>query len=135
MYRFNLVPDAPENVRIIQVNVNNATVTWNKPSKNQIRGVIKKYIVQVRMLKIKQSDEDELIYEKEVVEVASTSCPIFYLLPDKNYTVQVAIENEKNRGPFGYNSFTTPPGKVFKSFSKKDTVSACYICTKNILNQ
>jgi hypothetical protein len=121
MHPFNLVPEAPENVRTSQVNANNATVTWNKPSKNQIRGVVKKYIIKVI------DGIGDQIHEEDVVD--STSCTVEYLLPNKNYTVRVAVVNKEHTSAFSIVSFTTPSGKSMK-ISKKVTVSVRMICLK-----
>lgn len=101
----NVVPDPPINVRTSQVNANNATIKWSAPSNNKIRGVIKRYAV-----KVIQDNGDE-IENKFVVDV--TYCIVDYLLPNRNYNVSVAIENQRKQSLFSSVSFTTKSGENF----------------------
>ena len=101
-YRFDLVPDRLENVRTSQVNTDNATITWNAPSKDQIRGIVKGYVIKVCC----HGDESDI----QKIGV-TTSYIVRHLLPRTNYTVEVALENERRQSPFNSVFFTTPPGK------------------------
>ena len=58
--------------------------------------------------------------------VGATRYTIHFLLPKMNYTVRVAIQNERKESPFSSVSFTTQAGKNF-TISKKVTVSTYYI--------
>ncbi|CAB3994627.1 G- coupled receptor 112 [Paramuricea clavata] len=98
------VPDPPANVRTGHVNADNATIEWDKPSKYQVRGVIKRYIIKG----IDDDNGDEIANEV-VVHVDATSYPIKHLLPNRNYTVRVAIENGRKQSSFSSVSFTTRP--------------------------
>ena len=95
-------------MRTGHVNADNAMIEWDKPSKDQVRGVIKRYIIKV----IDDDNGDEIASEV-VVHADATSYPIKHLLPDSNYTVRVAIENGRKQSSFSSVSFTTRPGKNF----------------------
>ena len=104
-YRSLLVPDPPQNVRISELRATSAIVTWDAPPNDQIRGVIKKYIVR------STDNNGVIVYDGEPT-INKTSCNISSLVPETNYSVKVAIENQRSKSVFSSIHFITRPGMI-----------------------
>ncbi|XP_028403605.1 uncharacterized protein LOC114526261 isoform X2 [Dendronephthya gigantea] len=94
-------PDALLNVHVYEVKSLNATLKWDKPSRDRVRGVIKKYVIGVFDKSGNQIDDGEVSVPD------GTSFVIHNLLPDTNYTAKVAVENGRRQSPSISVSFTT----------------------------
>ena len=92
-------------MRTSQVNANNVTITWDVPSKDQIRGILTDYVIKVH------NNVREISYQEIGV---TTNYIVRDLAPETNYTVKVALKNERKQSLFRSVFFTTQSGKNFK---------------------
>ena len=92
-------------MRTSQVNANNVTITWDVPSKDHIRGILTDYVIKVH------NNVREILYQEIGV---TTNYIVRDLAPETNYTVKVALKNERKQSLFRSVFFTTQSGKNFK---------------------
>lgn len=91
------------------MNSYNVTITWDAPSKDQIRGVLNGYVIKVN------NSVREIRHEEIGI---TTNYIVKELAPKTNYTVEVALKNQRRQSPFRSVSFITQSGKNFKLLKK-----------------
>lgn len=104
-----LVPDKPQNLHLSDVKQDNATIQWSKPSRDEVRGVIEGYYMEV-------IDDTKNVIEREKLPITNVSMhTITFLLPNTSYTVHLAVQNQEKQGQFATLTFITTsltPGKI-----------------------
>ncbi|XP_046839049.1 uncharacterized protein LOC124433295 [Xenia sp. Carnegie-2017] len=118
-------PDKPQNLHLSDVKQDNATIQWSKPSRDEVRGVIEGYYMEV-------IDDTKNVIEREKLPITNVSMhTITFLLPNTSYTVHLAVQNQEKQGQFATLTFITTSLTPEKH---KPTASNPFI-DLNLLNQ